>query len=703
MPPRTNHTAHPAAGSALIRACFAPVTWLIERVRFARSLLLLLLLIPDVYVALLLYQQTSKDVDFSDKERQGVAYIAPAHGLLALIERHRLLGLADDAAARSEQLHTSGSIEAAMIGGDQVEARYGANLDTGETWKQVRAQWTALRGVTEPTERDAAYARLGSLLTTELILNKAGNNSNLILDPDLDSYWMMDAFVVKLPVLSELATAAGAGATRALSDGMVSTEERIDLAGLCRLIDATTDDLINIDLKSALEDNEKRGDRSLRAAVESEFTATATRLRAFTARLREGILSGRAPGAVSPAREAIAAVESVRDLHAVVGPELDRLCRVRADGVRQTRLLGIVAAIVAASLISYVFNGFVRSVGAAQARVETENRKLQADILGLLEVVSSAADGDLTARARVGEGTLGNVADAFNQMMESWQELMGAINGQLVRSNQAVAQLRDAAARMARGATQQAAEVAQATGSVQRMSEQIDRVSGNAEDAAAAAKRTQQSAQEGSNSVQEVVKGMDALRALVQAGAKKVKTLGDRSMEITSIVGTIAKISEQTNMLALNAAIEAARAGEQGRGFSVVADEVRKLAERAAGATKEVDRLVRTIQSETGESVLAIERQTQVVEEEGRAVALAGGALDRIRDVSSRSSNLAADIAAVSRAQAGDAHAVAAMMQRISTIARDTESGAQGSLAIAQGLGELSEELRASIGRFKVD
>ena len=174
-------------------------------------------------------------------------------------------------------------------------------------------------------------------------------------------------------------------------------------------------------------------------------------------------------------------------------------------------------------------------------------------------------------------------------------------------------------------------------------------------------------------------------------------------MEITSIVGTIAKISEQTNMLALNAAIEAARAGEQGRGFSVVADEVRKLAERAAGATKEVDRLVRTIQSETGESVLAIERQTQVVEEEGRAVALAGGALDRIRDVSSRSSNLAADIAAVSRSQAGDAHAVAAMMQRISTIARDTENGAQGSLAIAQGLGELSEELRASIGRFKVD
>ena len=519
MPPRANHPTHPTAGSAFARAYFAPVTWFIERVRFARSLLLLLLLIPDVFVAFLLFQQTSKDVDFSAKESQGVAYIAPAHGLLALIERHRLLGLADDPAARGEQARTSESIDAAMAEVDQAEALHGADLGTGETWKQVRAQWTALQSGGDPGERDPAYARLGALLTTELILNKAGNNSNLILDPDLDSYWMMDAFVVKLPVLSELVTAAGAGATRALADGTISNDERIDLAGLCRLIDATTDDLINVDLKSALEDNEKRGDRSLRATVEADFTATATHLRAFTARLRDGILAGRAPGTAAPARDAISTLEAVRDLHAVVGPQLDRLCRMRADGVRQTRLIGIIAAIIAATLISYVFNGFVRSVGAAQARVETENRILQGDILGLLEVVSSAADGDLTARAKVGDGTLGNVADAFNQMMESWQELMGAINAQLVRSNLAVAQLREAAVRMARGATQQAAEVAQATGSVQRMSEQIDRVSGNAEDAAAAAKRTQQSAQEGSNSVQDVVKGMDALRALVQAGA----------------------------------------------------------------------------------------------------------------------------------------------------------------------------------------
>ena len=110
----------------------------------------------------------------------------------------------------------------------------------------------------------------------------------------------------------------------------------------------------------------------------------------------------------------------------------------------------------------------------------------------------------------------------------------------------------------------------------------------------------------------------------VQAGAKKMKSLGDRSMEITGIVGTISRISEQTNMLALNAAIEAARAGEHGRGFSVVAEEVRKLAERTASATQEIDKLVKAIHSETNETVAAIEQQTQVVEQESQLVSQAG-------------------------------------------------------------------------------
>ena len=701
----------PNTGHPLARAFFWPVYYFIEKVRFARSFLLLFLLIPDIYIAYLLYQQTTNSVEFSAKESVGVAYITPVRAFLANLQRIRVVGALPGGAGMVEQSALLTKGDELMAAVEKVEASYGAVLNTSATWKQARDLWgqVKLTAIKEGRPNETQITELTTLLAGELIFYKAGNNSNLILDPDLDSYWMMDAFVVKLPILGEFTASAGSAGIRALEDNKLTTQERLDLAATSGLIAATTSDLINIDLKTALDDNEKynegrMGSKELRPALEKPFLDTAKALNAFTERLRTSLLQPDLPqiDAAAMAKEAAAIIDQIHDLQIKVGPQLDKLCLDRAERFRHTRLLGIITFLIAALLISYVFNGFTSSVQGQQEKLVEENKQLQGDILGLLTVVSDAADGNLTVRAKVTEGALGNIADAFNQMMESWQQLVTAILTQLDKTNHAVDELRKSADTMAKGASTQATEVLAATTSVQRMSEKIEQVSGNAETAAGAAKRTQESALKGSDSVQNVMLGMDSLRSLVQSGAKKIKSLGDRSMEINSIVGTITKISEQTNMLALNAAIEAARAGEQGRGFSVVADEVRKLAERTAAATQEIEKLVRTIQSETTESVDAIERQTQVVEDEGKAVAEAGNALNRIQDMSSQSSNLVTDIAVIARNQVTDAATVVSTMQRISTIAQDTEHSAQGSQHIAQELGALSKDLKASMGRFKV-
>ncbi len=334
--------------------------------------------------------------------------------------------------------------------------------------------------------------------------------------------------------------------------------------------------------------------------------------------------------------------------------------------------------------------------------VEADNRALQDNIMDLLRVVSDASDGDLRVRAKITEGALGNVADAFNALLESLESLIGEIKKQLDRTLRTVSDISEASSGMAQGAAQQAEEVVAATQLVQRMIGEIQRVSDSARVAADTAKKTEQSALRGAEGVQEAISGMTALRGNVQAGAKKMKNLGDRSMEITSIVGTINRISEQTDMLALNAAIEAARAGEHGRGFTVVAEEVRKLAERTASATQEIDKLVKTIHGETAETVLAIEQQTQFVEKEAAVVGRAGSSLDEIRNVSTESATLVANISAVALEQVRESERVVGTMREISDIAQRTRKSAEGTTEIVTELRSLSEQLGSSLERFKL-
>jgi twitching motility protein PilJ len=289
-----------------------------------------------------------------------------------------------------------------------------------------------------------------------------------------------------------------------------------------------------------------------------------------------------------------------------------------------------------------------RIVGLIQS--EDERQRLQKAIVHLLEAVSQASEGDLTMRGEVTPDVLGSVTDAFNHMLESIGALVLHVRQAGGEVTQAAEAILEASEAMAEGAGRQSAA--------------LDQVS------------------------------------------RKIRQLGERSLEITQIVELVDEIAAQTNMLALNAAIEASRAGEQGKGFAVVADEVRKLAERSSSATKDIGAFIETIQGATDEAVQAMEEirgvtrttaqgtveQTRAATELVEAARALGEAIARFKVAAAGSTDVARELEERQRL-------LDEVVGGIVELAGQN-GGAETREAVARMLGGLAETCQSALGRI---
>jgi methyl-accepting chemotaxis protein len=335
-------------------------------------------------------------------------------------------------------------------------------------------------------------------------------------------------------------------------------------------------------------------------------------------------------------------------------------------------------------------------------QTESDRDKMQHQVMDLLSIVSGAAEGDLTVKAEVTADALGSVADAFNLMINGLTALVSQASDVASEIQHSTRDILKASENMRQGAEQQTTQIQGATGAVNEMSHTIQRMAENAEAATQASLRATQAAVKGGTSVAETIKGMQRIRAAVQTTGKKIKGLGERSLEIGAIIEVINEIATQTNLLALNAAIEAARAGEQGRGFAVVADEVRKLAERAARATKDITSLIKGIQVETSEAVTVMEEGTREVEEGTKLADQAGAALREIEQIVKQTSGLVTDITNSAVNQVKVSEGIVTSMDNISKLTQETTVGVRDTVETISKLAELSTKLTVAIGRFKL-
>ncbi|WP_168225006.1 methyl-accepting chemotaxis protein [Azoarcus sp. DD4] len=361
-----------------------------------------------------------------------------------------------------------------------------------------------------------------------------------------------------------------------------------------------------------------------------------------------------------------------------------------AESVRLRMILAGVS-VAGLAVIALVLGWLVRSRLAPLGRVADAVVQLgRGDLHVQVPQADARSDNELMRLGHALNTTVGQVRGLVDEIARAADE----VGGSAQRLDKGSSGLLDSASTQSQAASGMAA-------SVEELSVSITHVADNAREAARMGEEALAGSHEGHEVVGRTAREMETMAEDIRRSADTVLALGEQSKQISSVVGVIREIAEQTNLLALNAAIEAARAGEQGRGFAVVADEVRKLAERTATSTQEIAGTIAAIVNDTQ---AAAERMESVRDRVGGGVELArqaGSALEAIDERTGRAVSVVRDIADSTQEQSAASQEIARAVERIAQMAEETTAIASRNAADVTQLRGVAGTLKDALGRFR--
>lgn len=330
-------------------------------------------------------------------------------------------------------------------------------------------------------------------------------------------------------------------------------------------------------------------------------------------------------------------------------------------------------------------------------------RGITRPLTAIVTMIPAIADGDLTSRVSISQNNeFGKLADAVNQMADRLRTMVTGIKQTTESIATSSSQLHTESERMSGSLEQTSDKTAIIAMASEEMSATSNEIARNCTNAANSSQRASALAKSGNQLVQDTLAGMGRIAERVRNSAGTVENLGDRSDQIGEIVNTIGDIADQTNLLALNAAIEAARAGEHGRGFAVVADEVRALADRTAKATKEINSMIKVIQTETRDAVISMKRGVTEVEQGTIDAGRSGEALEGIADQINEVTSQVTQIAIAAEQQCATIGEITTIIQDVTADIKESSTGSQESAVAASRITVFSEGLRTQVGQFSL-
>lgn len=377
--------------------------------------------------------------------------------------------------------------------------------------------------------------------------------------------------------------------------------------------------------------------------------------------------------------------EKAEDTRKIVNGDLSNKIRVRSD----------------MDVLGLAFQDMSEALGTVVQSQESRFR-LHQSVMKLLDEVSEVSSGDLTVQAEVGTEITGPIADAFNSMTRNLRSLIRQIKDVGHQVGASATAISDTTEQLEKGSVAQASQISRTKASIANMAIQIHEVSENASLSAQVAATSLDYARSGTQAACDNIDAMNSIRQQVQETAKRIKRLGERSQEISQIVGLIDDLSDRTSLLALNASLQASAAGKPGDGFAVVAEEVERLAERSVKLTQQIAEVTQTINAETQDVVASMEETIREVSVGSALADKAGRSLIEIEEISAKLDGLLRSISESAKFQVKSSEDISSAMSSISEVTELVQTGSERAAGSVRTLVQLADELRSSISPFKL-
>ncbi len=316
--------------------------------------------------------------------------------------------------------------------------------------------------------------------------------------------------------------------------------------------------------------------------------------------------------------------------------------------------------------------------------------------------IERIAEGDLTATIPVRDQDTRSLMAATRKMQANLQHMLDELRRNADGVANAAHEMATTSQQVAGASALQSEAAASMAAAVEEMTVSINHVSDSAHHAHSVTTQTGELSNAGNQAIDETVAEMQRISATVHQASSTIREMGESSQRISSIVGVIKDVADQTNLLALNAAIEAARAGEAGRGFAVVADEVRKLAERTAKATTEISDMVTTVQ---GNAELAVSTMDETVTRVAEGVSLARKTSESMLSINQGAQQVMDTVTDISNALREQGVASNEIAVNVENIARRSEENSSAVRAVAETaihLEKLAADTRQAVSRFRI-